>query len=50
MFVRDDATMSAAQMAIMIVLGAASLVALAMLLYAPLLRRREGALGRRTPM
>jgi hypothetical protein len=38
MYVRDDSTMSAAQMAIMSVLGAA-LVALFMLLHAPLLRR-----------
>jgi hypothetical protein len=47
MYARDDATMSVAQMAIMSVLGAA-LVALAMLVYAPLLRRRGGALSHRT--
>ena len=39
MYVRDDSTLSAAQMAIMSVLGAA-LVALFMLLHAPLLRRK----------
>jgi hypothetical protein len=40
MYVRDDSTMSAAQMAIMSVLGAA-LVALFILLHAPLLRRAQ---------
>lgn len=47
MYVRDDATMSAAQMAMMSVLGAA-LVALAVVLYAPLLRRSSGTLSHRT--
>ena len=41
MYVRDDSTMSAAQMAIMCVLGAAP-VALFMVLHAPLLRRSGG--------
>jgi hypothetical protein len=41
MYVRDDSTMSAAQMAFMSVLGAA-LVGLFMLLHAPLLRRSGG--------
>jgi hypothetical protein len=43
MYVRDEATMSAAQMAIMSVLGGA-LVGLALLLYTPLLRRSGAAL------
>ena len=41
MYVRDDSTKSAAQMAIMSVLGA-TLVALFILLHAPLLRRSGG--------
>jgi hypothetical protein len=49
MYVRDDSTMFAAQMAIMSVLGAA-LVALFLLLHAPLLRRSAGTLGRGTSM